>query len=170
MHSFKLKRLPGFVGLCSIVFLVCSCSAPDTRIDQPDELASGDSPFDSVMAARLGADDYGMKVFVLALLKSGPNRSQDSTTRAELQKAHMANISRLVDEGKLVVAGPMMDDTDLKGIYVFDVTTVEEARALTETDPAIQAGSLVMELHPWYATAGLGELADIHDQIMRISF
>ena len=47
-----------------------------------------------------------------------------------------------------MLAGPFADDGVLRGIYVFDVATVAEAEALTKTDPAIQAGQLVMELHP----------------------
>jgi len=111
--------------------------------------------YDSVFAAKLGSDDYGMKQYVMAFLKRGPNRSQDSVTAANLQKAHLENIIRMANEGKLVVAGPFMDDWEVRGIYIFDVKTVEEARALTETDPAIQAGRLAMDLHPWYGPAAL---------------
>ncbi|PHL00555.1 hypothetical protein CGL56_04640 [Neolewinella marina] len=106
-----------------------------------------------------------MRPYVMALLKAGPNRSSDSTAAAELQRAHMANIDRLAEEGKLVLAGPFLDDGDLRGIYVFDVATVEEARELTATDPAIAAGSLVMELHPWYGSAGLMGLNDLHHRL-----
>jgi uncharacterized protein YciI len=67
----------------------------------------------------------------------------------------MDNIRRLTDEGKLVLAGPFMDDGEVRGIYIFDVKTVEEAKKLTETDPAIQAGSLIIDLHPWYGSAAL---------------
>jgi uncharacterized protein YciI len=111
--------------------------------------------YDSLLAKRLGADDRGMRRYVMAFLKKGPNRSQDSVTAAKLQQAHLVNIGRLADEGKLVLAGPFMDDGDVRGIYVFAVETIEEAKALTETDPAIQAGRLVMELHPWYGSAAL---------------
>jgi uncharacterized protein YciI len=83
------------------------------------------------------------------------------------QRAHLDNITRLADEGKLVLAGPFLDDGELRGIYVFDVRTVEEARALTETDPSIQAGRLVMELRPWYGSAGLGMLNDWHAAIAK---
>ena len=74
----------------------------------------------------------------------------------------MNNISRLAKEGKLLVAGPIDQDKDLKGIYLFDVRTIEEAKALTETDPAIQHGSLIMEMHPWYASAAMMEIPELH--------
>jgi uncharacterized protein YciI len=85
-----------------------------------------------------------MRQYVMAFLKAGPNRSQDSATAAQLQRAHLDNIFRLADEGKLILAGPFLDKGEIRGIYVFDVKTVEEAAALTATDPAIQAGRLVM--------------------------
>lgn len=123
--------------------------------------------YDSLLAARLGADDYGMRPYVMALLKAGPNRDQDSTMAAQLQQAHMANIARMADEGLLVLAGPFMDEGALRGIYVFNVATVEEARALTETDPAIQAGRLEMELHPWYGSAALQEMNTLSRRITK---
>ena len=123
--------------------------------------------YDSLLAARLGADRIGMSRYVMAFLRKGPNRPTDSITRIELQKGHMANIERMAKEGKLVLAGPFMDDGDLRGIYVFNVETVEEARALTETDPAIKAGSLVMELHPWYGSAALKQVNEIHGKLQK---
>lgn len=120
------------------------------------------SSYDSLLARRLGADRIGMKVYVMAFLKKGPNRSQDSTEAAQLQAAHMANIQRMAREGSLVVAGPFMDDGDLRGIYIFNVSTVDSARALTESDPAVKAGRLTMELHPWYGSAALMEVTRIH--------
>jgi uncharacterized protein len=121
--------------------------------------------YDSVLAHRLGADKIGMKVYVMAFLKKGPNRTQDSTEAVRLQEAHMANIQRMAAEGSLVLAGPFMDDGELRGIYVFNVSTVEEARKLTETDPAVTAGRLAMELHPWYGSAALMEVNRIHSAI-----
>ncbi|MDX1942620.1 MAG: YciI family protein [Saprospiraceae bacterium] len=118
--------------------------------------------YDSLTAQKWGADEYGMKPYVMAFLKAGPNRDQDSLAAAQLQEAHMANINRMAEEGKLILAGPFLDDGDIRGIYIFDVRTVEEAKALTETDPAIQAGRLVMELHPWYGSAAMMELNQLH--------
>lgn len=123
--------------------------------------------YDSLLARHLGADKIGMKVYVMAFLKKGSNRSQDSTEAARLQAAHMANIQRMAEEGSLVLAGPFMDDGDLRGIYVFNVSTVDSARALTETDPAIKAGRLAMELHPWYGSAALQEVTRIHAMLQK---
>ncbi len=125
--------------------------------------------YDPQLAQKLGADQYGMKVYVMAFLKSGPNQLKDSVARHQLQIAHLKNIMRLADEGKLIVAGPFMDDQPIEGIFIFNVTTVEEARKLTETDPAIKAGSLIMELHPWYGSAALMETVSIHKKLEKKS-
>ena len=66
----------------------------------------------------------------------------------------MANIQRLGDEGKLIVAGPFLDDKDLRGIFIFDVETEEEVRDLVETDLAIKTGRLRYEIHPWMTAKG----------------
>lgn len=123
--------------------------------------------FDSVRAARLGADEYGMRSYVVALLRAGPNRDVDSATAAQIQRAHLDNVFRLADEGKLLLQGPFLDDDSLRGFYIFDATTIEEARELTETDPAVRAGWLQMELRPWYGSAALQDMYDIHRTIRR---
>lgn len=131
----------------------------------------GDSAaYDSALARALGADEYGMKSYVMAILKAGPNHDMDSTTAALLLQQHLANIHRLAEAGKLVLAGPFSDTSALAGIYVFNVSSVEEARALTETDPAIQAGRFVMELHPWYGPARLQQMTELNSRVERKRF
>jgi uncharacterized protein YciI len=164
--------LPGLLSL----LLTTSCSSPDGEprivIDsvvektmEPDLLSKEKPEFDSALAASVGADKYGMKQYVIAFLKKGPKRDQDSATAADLQKKHLENIIRMADEGMVVFAGPFMDDGDLRGMYIFNVTTIEEAKALTETDPAVQAGRLEMELHPWYGSAALMFVNNLHKRI-----
>lgn len=180
LHKYHLmkKILPQLaLGICLGLF---SCNnqshEPVIVIDSVVEknntmdLLSKEKPgFDSALAAAVGADEYGMKQYVMAYLKRGPNRNQDSATAEALQKAHLENITRMADEGKLVVAGPFMDDGDVRGIYIFNVATVEEAKALTETDPAIQAGRLEMELHPWYGSAALVLVNNLHSRVEKKS-
>ncbi len=125
--------------------------------------------YDAALAKKLGADDYGMRQYVMAFLKDGPNRLTDSVQRAALQKAHLKNIIRLANEGKLLIAGPFLDGKEVEGIFIFNVSSVEEAKALTESDPAIKAGSLVMELRPWYGSAALVALFDIHKKLEKKS-
>lgn len=130
-------------------------------------LVQAQSKYDSTLANSYGADDYGMKKYVMAFLKRGPNRPTDSIKSAELQKGHLQNIMRLAEEGKLVMAGPFFGNDDLRGIYIFDVESIEEAKKLTETDPAIQYGSLTMELKEWYASAAIVGLSDLHKKVAK---
>lgn len=125
--------------------------------------------YDAELATRLGADDYGMKVYYMALLKPGPNRSQDEATAAAIQKAHMNHITQMAASGKLIVAGPFLEAGDFRGIFIFDVPTREEAEALTQSDPAVQAGRLEMVLVKWYGSAALKETSAIHDRITKKS-
>lgn len=134
----------------------------DTINIESDTIILDDSEY---LASEWGADQYGMKQYVMAFLKAGPNRDQDSTTAAEIQKAHLENITRMAEEGSLVLAGPFLDDDDVRGIYVFNVQTIEEAEALTNTDPAVKAGRLIMELHPWYGSAALMAVTNLHEKI-----
>lgn len=160
------------------LFLVCSITisaqvknttiTPENPQSPPPKSPTTTTNFDENLAKELGADDYGMRKYVMAFLKKGPNRPKDKAKADELQTAHMANINRLAKEGKLAIAGPFLDNGELRGIYIFNVETVEEAKALTETDPAIKAGSLVMELHPWYGSATLGLVNKYHDKISKV--
>ena len=127
------------------------------------------SGYDAALAKKLCADDYGMKQYVMALLKRGPNQVKDSTARMSLQRAHLQNILRLAREGKLIVAGPFLDEGTYAGIFIFNVKTVEAARTLTATDPAVKAGTLEMELHPWYGSAALIESATTHKKLEKKS-
>jgi len=117
--------------------------------------------YDPVLAKKWGADEYGMKQYVMAFLKKG-SQTVDSTQRTQLIQGHLKNIGRLAKEGKLLLAGPFLDNGDLAGIFVFNVTTIDEARKLVATDPAVKAGLFDMELHPWYGSASLMEVGNLH--------
>ena len=97
-----------------------------------------------------------MSTLYFAFLKKGPNRTEKETPEVqELQKAHIANIERLAKLGKIVAAGPFGDDGNLRGIFVFRVSSLEEAQDLCATDPMIKVGRLAVELHPWQVPEGV---------------
>ncbi len=97
-----------------------------------------------------------MKTYYLGLIKRGPAWTPDDTPEVRaLQEGHMANIRRMGAEGKLVLAGPFLDKGDLRGLFLFEVASLEEAKALCESDPAVKAGRLVVEVHPWMGPEGL---------------
>ena len=152
-----------------ILIFSISCNSSNDNLSHENKQLS-EQKYNSELAAKLNADEYGMSKYVFAFLKRGPNRSQNPTEAAELQKAHLNNITRLAEEGKLVLAGPFLDDGEIRGIYIFNVSTIEEARALTETDPAIKAGRLVMDLHPWYGSAAIKKINELHEIIAEKNF
>nr|AUN37261.1 hypothetical protein [uncultured bacterium] len=131
------------------------------------------SAFDESLARKLGADDYGMRKYVLCVLKTGPKDAEikEKPDRDKIFAGHMANIGRLASEGKLAVAGPFgANDKGYRGIFVFAVETVEEAQKLVETDPVIKSGLMVADLTPWYATAAMMVVNDTHNKIAKKSF
>ncbi|HXD93542.1 MAG TPA: YciI family protein [Bacteroidia bacterium] len=128
------------------------------------------SIYDSTLAKKLKADEYGMHKYVMCFLKTGPNKSLSADSSKKIQAAHLQNIKNLASQGKLVVAGPFMDETELEGIFILNVTTVEEAKTLVNTDPAVKAGVLIMDLHPWYGSAALMEVPFIHAKVQKKSF
>lgn len=92
----------------------------------------------------------------LGFLTRGAKWTPEKTAATEeLQKAHIANIQRLAKLGKIVAAGPFGDDGNLRGIFVFRVASLEEAQTLAATDPSVQAGRLVIALHPWQVPEGV---------------
>ena len=123
--------------------------------------------FDPELAKRLGADERGMKMYVLCILKTGPKDAEiKGDARKEIFAGHFANIGRLADEGKLVAAGPFgKNDKNYRGLYIFNVTTIEEAEKLAVLDPAVKAGVFVPELTLWYGTAAMQVVNETHKRI-----
>lgn len=161
----------------SVICFLISCSNPETEKENilnteeasETKALATTNQFDSLKALKVGADPYGMRKYVMAFLRIGPNRVNiDSSKAMELQRAHMANIRKMAKEGKLALAGPFYGTGELRGIYIFAVDNIEEAKKLTESDPAIQAGSLEMELIPWYGSAALMEVNEIHKTISKV--
>jgi uncharacterized protein YciI len=92
----------------------------------------------------------------IAFLVRGEKWTPDKTPETEaIQKAHLANIGKLAETKKLVVAGPFGDDGTLRGIFVFRVASIDEARALAATDPAVKAGRLALQIYPWMVPEGI---------------
>ncbi len=134
-------------------------------------LMAQEGSFDPAMAEKLKADDFGMKKYVIAFLYSG-SKVNDYTAeqRSEYQKGHMENITRLAEMKKLILAGPFFGNEELRGLFFFDVESIAEAEALTQTDPSIQAGILRMELKEWYGSAALMMIPEVHKKIRKKDF
>lgn len=111
-----------------------------------------------------------MKQYVFVILKTGAAKIDDAEKRKQLQNGHMENINRLADAGKLVLAGPFMDGGNMRGLYIFNVTTIEEAKELVKTDPAIREGLFDVEFTKWYGSAALMQVSDLHKKVRKKSF
>jgi uncharacterized protein YciI len=126
--------------------------------------------FDADLARTVGADDHGMRKFVLVILRSGPKKVPAGKERDEMFKGHFANIKRLSTEGKLALAGPLDGLDGCRGLFIFAVADLGEARKLVATDPVIIQGEMIAECHEFYGSAALMLVRDAHERIARKGF
>jgi uncharacterized protein YciI len=121
--------------------------------------------YDAAVAQRLGADQRGMRSYVLVLLKTGPNKMAAGPERDAMFAGHFSNINRLAGEGKLALAGPFDGVDGWRGLFIFAVKDIEEARQLTASDPVIVNGEMVAEYHKWYGSAGVMDIPRLHETL-----
>lgn len=133
--------------------------------------ASAAAPaFDEALARAVGADETGMRRYVLAVLKTGPSKVPPGPARDEMFRGHFANMKRLANEGKLALAGPFDGVDGWRGLFVFAVGSIEEARRLAATDPVIINGEMVAEFHEYYGSAALMLVGDLHAKVAKKPF
>jgi uncharacterized protein YciI len=126
--------------LRSAILIAAMLAAPAAKSEEP----------------KIGPGGWEMTTYYVGFLYKGEKWTPEETPETKkIQEGHMANIQRLGAEGKLLVAGPFTDGGDLRGLYVFRVASMEEAKALVETDPAVKAGRLRFEIHPWFAARNI---------------
>ena len=123
--------------------------------------------YDAALAASLGADEHGMRQFVLVILKTGPNKMSDAEGRKKMFAGHFANMERLAAEKKLVLAGPLDGKEGRRGIFVFATPEIAEAEKLVATDPVIVNGEMVAEYHKLYGSAAMMMINDVHNRIQK---
>jgi uncharacterized protein YciI len=155
MNLTKHLSLLIFAGMCSF-----------STFAQTTEKALNNNPkYDAETAKRLGADQRGMRSYVLVVLKTGPNKIAPGKERDEMFAGHFANIKRLAAEGKLALAGPFDGVDGWRGLFIFAVKDIEEAKQLTATDPVIIKGEMIAEYHKWYGTAAVMDVLRIHETL-----
>lgn len=120
---------------------------------------------DPDLARRLGADERGMRPYVLVVLKTGPTPVPAGPARDAMFKGHFANMARLAAENKLVLAGPFDGVDGWRGLFIFATDDIEEARRLVASDPVVASGEMVPELHRYYGSAALMQVGEVHRQI-----
>lgn len=129
--------------------------------------ATAAAGYDAELAKRLGADERGMRKYVLVILKTGAKRVPDGPERDAMFAGHFANMERWAKAGQLAVAGPFSKDpSGWRGLYVFAVDGVEAARALVETDPVVAKGEMVPEFHDWYGSAATMLVPQWHERLL----
>ena len=131
-------------------------------------VAAQDKPavqYDAELAKSLGADDMGMRSYVLVILKTGPNKVPEGDPRKKMFAGHFANMNRLAGEKKLVLAGPLDGVEGRRGIFVFNTPDIEEAKKFVATDPVIVNGEMVAEYHKFFGSAALMAVNDMHAKI-----
>lgn len=126
--------------------------------------------YDAALAAKVGADENGMRRYVLVILKTSPTPLPPGPARDEMFKGHFANMKRLADAGKLALAGPLDGVDGWRGLFIMAVSDVEEAKALVATDPVVAQGEMIPEFHKYYGSAALMLVNDGHAKVARKPF
>ena len=153
--------------MAKLLFVLAVCLAPFLSGAQAQQPAAA---YNEALATRLGGDEYGMRSYVLVVLKTGPTPLPPGAARDEMFRGHFANMRRLSDEGKLVLAGPFDGVGGWRGLFVFAVRDIEDARKLAETDPVLVQGEMVAEYHKYYGSAALLLVRELHDKVAKKRF
>lgn len=154
----------GFVLITVTMFMLASLNAHGQKTE-----GSAKPAYDAELARKLGGNENGMKNYVFVILKTGPKDAEiKGKERDEIFAGHMTNIGRMAEAGQLAVAGPFgKNDKGYRGLYIFNVKTVEEALALVQSDPAVKSGIMIVDATPWYGSASLMATPEIHKKISK---
>ncbi|MDF0719417.1 YciI family protein [Kaistella sp. PBT33-4] len=127
--------------------------------------------FNQKLADSLGADERGMRSYMLIILKTGPQDAliTDKKQREELFKGHFSNMNEMEKAGQLKLAGPFATKNNLgyRGIFLLDVKTEAEARDLLQNDPTVKTGIFNVEILPWYGSAAIPMHLQYHKKIAK---
>jgi len=140
----KIASLTFFVA-----FIVFACN---NKHQEPVVSTNASEKYD--LDKDTSANSGEMKRYWLVLLQKGPNRNQDSISAEKIQAAHMANINRLAKEGRLIMAGPIGVEDDLRGIFLMNCADSSEVENFVRTDSAVITGRLIMKYYPWWTMKG----------------
>jgi uncharacterized protein YciI len=155
------------VAVCSASLVWGSLGAADAPA--PPCAAPGTAPagYDAELARATGADEHGMRRYVLVILKSSSTPVPPGPERDAMFRGHFANMERLAADGKLVLAGPLDKVDGWRGLFVFAVEDIEEAKTLVATDPVVAQGEMVAEYHRYFGSAALMLVNDWHERLTK---
>lgn len=125
--------------------------------------------YNKALADSLKADDYGMRMYYFVILKTGTNTSEDADARSKAFRGHLDNIHRLVEEGKLIVAGPLgKNEQQYRGLFIFIAESTEEVEKILSTDAAINQNYLAADIYEWYGSAALPMYLPFSEEITKV--
>jgi len=156
--SFRPLRL-------TIALLAGLCCVSAQAAEQPPRSAA--PSYDAALAQALGADEHGMRKYVLVILKTGPTPVPKGEARSAMFRGHFANMERLADAGILAAAGPLDGVDGWRGLFVLAVDSIDAAKEHVATDPVIQSGEMVAEYHSLYGSAALMQINAIHKTLVK---
>lgn len=169
--GFQMTRPAWMAALCTACLVHSAAWAqPSAPASAADLGAMAPPVFDEALARSVGADEHGMRRYVLVVLKTGPNKLPAGPERDEMFRGHFANMKRLAAEGKLALAGPFDGVEGWRGLFIFAVADIDEAKQLTATDPVIIKGEMVAEFHKYFGSAALMLVNGLHAKVARKAF
>ncbi len=163
MHITLIGAILALLLLPAVQTTVPAAAPPEA----PATPAAPSETYDPALAAKFGADEFGMRAYVLVILKSGPNRMPAGPERDEMFKGHFANMKRLSDEGQLALAGPLDGVDGWRGLFILAAKDVEDAKQIASTDPVLKSGEMIAEYHTFYGSAALMGVRDVHGRIAK---
>jgi uncharacterized protein YciI len=93
-----------------------------------------------------------MSLFVYKLIPPRPTFAEDMDEgEREIMQRHVGYWLGLLEQGKVVIFGPVQEPDRTWGLGVFEAEDADEARAVVDADPAIASGMATMELSPMLA-------------------
>ncbi|OZB13501.1 MAG: hypothetical protein B7X53_15955 [Hyphomonas sp. 34-62-18] len=156
------------LAVAALLALPAACVSAD---EAPAAGAETPPPavYDAALAEQLGADDLGMRSYVLAILKTGPQDAAitDKDQRAELFAGHFSNMGKLAEEGKLVLAGPLGGEDGRRGLFILNTPDIATAQEWVATDPTIEAGIFTVDYSKYYGSAALMQVNEVHARIQK---
>jgi uncharacterized protein len=124
--------------------------------------------YDPVLAKKYGAEENGMKSYILVILKAGPNKNMDKAFRDSCFAGHMENIRRLAAAGRMIVAGPLdKNERNYRGIFILNAATFAEADSLLQKDPTVREKIFDLEMYNWYGSAALPAYMEFDDKVWK---
>jgi uncharacterized protein YciI len=158
-----------FALAAAVIFLHTLATAAEPPAPQPAP-EKGKAAFDEALAKQVGADEHGMRKYVLVILKTGPTKVPAGPERESMFKGHFANMGRLAEEGVLALAGPLDGVDGWRGLFILAVESLDEAKKHVATDPVIRQGEMVAEYHSFFGPAALMLVNETHARVEKEPF